>query len=87
VQAEALPGLWRLYRLTGEQRQLQRLERTLEFIELHQRDQQFGEWYWDTNPNGSRGPHRSDKGGEWKASYHGVRALVFTSDFMRDEAN
>jgi mannobiose 2-epimerase len=85
VQAEALPGLWRLYRLTGEARHLDRLERTLTFVEQHQRDAEFGEWYWDTHPDGSPGPHGSDKGEEWKTSYHGVRALVFASDFMRDE--
>lgn len=85
VQAEALPGLWRLYRLSGEARHLERLERTLSYIETHQLDREFGELYWDTNPDGSPGPHGTDKGEEWKTSYHGVRALVFTSDFMRDE--
>jgi mannobiose 2-epimerase len=85
VQAEALTGLWRLYRLTGERRHIDRLERTLTFIEQHQLDPEYGELYWDTNADGSLGPHGSDKGEEWKASYHGVRALVFTSDFMRDE--
>lgn len=85
VQAEALPGLWRLYRLTGEPRHLERLERTLTFIERHQRDAEFGEWYWDTHPDGAPGPRGSDKGEEWKTGYHGVRALVFTSDWLRDD--
>lgn len=83
VQAEALPGLWRLYELTGDRQQLERLTATLSYIEQHQRDAEYGEWYWETNPDGSVGPRGTDKGEEWKTSYHGVRALVFTSDWMR----
>jgi mannobiose 2-epimerase len=84
VQAEALPGLFWIERLTNEPRHLERLERTLGFIERHQRDAEFGEWYWETTSEGAVGPHGTDKGEEWKTSYHAVRATLFTSDWLAD---
>lgn len=82
VQAEALAGLYRLYELTAAPEQLTRLEQTLSFIETHQHDREFGEWYWGVLQDGSLGSRGDGKGEEWKASYHGVRALVFTSDWI-----
>jgi mannose/cellobiose epimerase-like protein (N-acyl-D-glucosamine 2-epimerase family) len=83
IQAEALPALYRLYVLTGDAVHLARLERTLEFIEVHQRDRRHGGWYWGTREGGGLCAQGGDKGGEWKASYHELRALVFTSDWIR----
>jgi mannobiose 2-epimerase len=79
VQAEALAGLWRLYQLTGDPTQLERLEHTLGWIEQHQRDRTYGEWHSTIATDGSADPHAHQKGSEWKASYHNVRAMVFTS--------
>lgn len=80
VQAEALIGLLELYVRTGESRHLARLERTLAFIERYLRDPEHGEWYWQTNEDGTASPRGTDKGEEWKASYHSVRALLFTQE-------
>lgn len=84
VQAEALPGLWWLYRLSKDTDYLDRLEGTLDWIEKHQVDAEHGEWYWGVNPDGSIGPRGDHKGEEWKASYHALRAAVFTADWIDD---
>jgi mannobiose 2-epimerase len=82
IQAEALPGLWWLYRLSNDASYLSRLEGTLTWIESQQLDAQHGEWFWGINPDGSIGPRGDHKGEEWKAQYHGLRALVFTADWI-----
>jgi len=83
IQAEALPASFRLYELTGDAVHLERLERTLDFIEQHQRDREHGGWFWGIREDGSLGERGDDKGGEWKASYHELRALVLTADWIR----
>jgi mannobiose 2-epimerase len=82
VQAEALPGLFRLYQATGEPSYLDMLEKTLTFIERFQSDPEYGGWYWGVTSEGALGPRGDKKGEEWKASYHDSRALVFTSDWI-----
>jgi mannobiose 2-epimerase len=84
IQAEALPGLWWLYRLSNDASYLSRLEGTLTWIESQQLDAQYGEWFWGINPDGSIGPRGDHKGEEWKAQYHGLRALVFTADWIAE---
>ena len=81
VQFEALSGLWWTFTLTGDIVQLQRLEAVLQWIE-EVRDEEHGEWYWSHLPNGELGPRGDLKGAEWKTSYHNLRALVFTYDWI-----
>lgn len=83
IQAEALPGLWWLYRSSNDTRFLERLERTLGWIETRQVDREFGEWYWGINPDGSVGSRGDFKGEEWKAEYHALRATLFTADWIK----
>jgi cellobiose epimerase len=83
VQAEALPGLWWLYRLTSDPSYLDRLERTLSWIETSQVDREYGEWYWGITPDGKVGPRGDHKGEEWKAEYHALRATLFTSEWIK----
>lgn len=83
VQAEALSGLWWMYRLTGDTSYLDRLEGTLSFIETRLRDPEYGEWFFGVNPDGSLGPRGDNKGEEWKTGYHALRALVFLGDWIR----
>jgi cellobiose epimerase len=82
VQAEALPGLWWLYRMTNDVIYLDRLERTLTWIETKQVDAEYGEWYWGITSDGSIGPRGDHKGEEWKAQYHALRATLFTADWI-----
>jgi cellobiose epimerase len=84
VQFEALPGLWWLYRLTGDPVHLLRLDRTLSWLETGGHDHEFGGWYYAVNPNGTLAPPGDHKGELWKASYHEMRALVLTEDWMRE---
>lgn len=84
IQAETLPGIARLHATHPESDDLSRLELTLSFIEQHLRDREYGEWYWSTLADGSPSSHPPNKGEEWKASYHGLRALVFASDWLKD---
>jgi mannobiose 2-epimerase len=81
VQFEALVGLWWLYRLTGKLEHLQRLQRTLAWLEAT-RDAEHGEWFAGLNPDGSVGSYGPNKGDEWKASYHNLRSLIFTADWI-----
>src|SRR5262249_13704523 len=62
VQCEALPALLRLYLLTHEEKYLSRFEATLSFIEIVQRDAQYGELYWGILADRSVGPHGTNKG-------------------------
>jgi mannobiose 2-epimerase len=90
IQAEALPGLWWLYRLSNLNQRgdaagyLDKLESTLAWIETHQVDREYGEWYWGILPDGSIGPRGDHKGEEWKAQYHALRATLFTSDWISE---
>lgn len=82
VQFEALPGLWWTYRLTAEPLYLERLIRTIEWLESGQRDPDHGEWFWGVLPDGTLGIHGDTKGEVWKAAYHNLRALTITEDWM-----
>lgn len=84
IQAEALPGLWWLYRLSNDPKYLSRLEGTLDWIETKQLDPEYGEWFWGINPDGSISSHGDQKGEEWKAEYHALRAVMFTSDWINE---
>jgi mannobiose 2-epimerase len=82
VQFEALAGLWWVYQLSGKLVQLERLERTLAWLEAT-RDRDHGEWFGSLLPDGSLGSYGPNKGDEWKASYHSLRGLLFTADWIR----
>lgn len=80
AQAEALPALLSFYQLTQDSRHLDKLEKTLTWIEQRQRDTPETEWFWGIEPDGTLDKsHGTNKGEEWKASYHNSRALTLTS--------
>jgi len=79
VQFEALLGLLHLFELSGQHVELERFERTLGFIES-QWDVEHGEWFWGVHSDGSLSRRGDNKGEEWKASYHNLRALVGCED-------
>ncbi len=85
VQAEAIPSLVRLFLLTHEPQYLDRLEATIRWIEEHQQDREYGEWYWGVLPDLSLDPERgAHKGSEWKSSYHQIRGLLYGARWLRE---
>jgi N-acylglucosamine 2-epimerase len=78
-QAELLGALAFLYRITGEERYLDTLEKQASFIDGYVLDKEYGEWYPRLNADGTvaeteRG--RADhKGSRSKSPYHVIQAL------------
>lgn len=90
AQAEALPGLYRCFRLSADETLVTRLEMVAEFLAARSWDEQFGGYYWSVDSSGrpllpplGRGDH---KGEFWKTPYHDVRACVLTVDWIREDA-
>jgi mannobiose 2-epimerase len=83
VQAEAVSGLWQLYRLTGKVKYLHRIENTLNFIEKFLVTPS-GEWYWQVEADGSPNSAYNFMSGEWKASYHNGRTLINMNRWITD---
>lgn len=84
VQFEALPALVQLHRAGALPDALDRLERTLNWIENGQLDKEFGGFYWGVLPDGTLGPYGDRKGDPWKASYHDLRGLLFAADWLSE---
>ena len=82
VQFEALPALVQLHRAGVLSDALDRLERTLDWIENGQLDKEFGGFYWGVMPDGTLGPYGDRKGDPWKASYHDQRGFMFAADWL-----
>jgi cellobiose epimerase len=82
IQAEALEGLWWMYKFTKDTTYFNRMEGTLSWIEQYQLNQTTGEWYATCNTSGST-LGSTNMGEEWKASYHTMRALMFAEDWIR----
>ncbi len=82
IQAEALPALYELFLLSKDWKYIDYLDDTLGFVEAHQADREFGGWFWGITEDGKIGPHGDNKGEEWKAAYHDLRATVFTSEWI-----
>ena len=74
VQAETLPGLFKLYEYTMETTYLDKLEETIKFIKENHLTN-TGEWSWYANKAGYMA-------NEWKASYHSMRACMFLIDWI-----
>ncbi len=82
AQFEALAGLYWLHRLSGDAAYLEELDRMLCWIEGPARDQEHGEWYFNIAPDGRPDARGDHKGEVWKTTYHGLRAVLFVSDWM-----
>src|SRR5690606_19069398 len=83
AQAEALPGIFRLYLQTRDESLLGRLAQTLDFVVEKCWDPDGGEFFWGVDSQGNC-LHRGDHKGEfWKTPYHALRACVLTADWCR----
>jgi mannobiose 2-epimerase len=82
AQAEAVPGLHRVYCLTQDEVLLSRLEDAVDFLACSSWDQEFGGYFWSVDSMGrllGRGDH---KGEIWKTPYHDIRACLLTADWI-----
>jgi len=84
-QAEALNGNWWLYVLTGNTVYLDRMEKTMDFVEKYVWDSVYGEWYTFVDSSGV--VQDSDKGAFWKAAYHTGRASQFLPKWIAKYQN
>jgi mannobiose 2-epimerase len=84
AQFEALAGLFWMWRLSGDAGALHKLSHTLDWIEGPARDPEHREWYWGVYPDGRMGPRGDHKGELWKASYHNLRAVLLTQDWIEE---
>ena len=73
-QAEAMIGFLNAYQLSGNEKYLQHSVNAWEFIKLHIKDHDNGEWFWGVNADYS--VMQKEKAGFWKCPYHNTRACL-----------
>ncbi len=76
VQAEALMGLWMLYEISNDPSYLEKMAKTIDWIENYQINPTTKEWWWEIigiTPS----PSLLFTSNEWKDSYHHGRATMF----------
>ena len=75
VQAEAVVGLWKAYRLLGVDTYKQEAFDCWRYIQQHLIDREHGEWFWSINADGTVN-RNGDKAGFWKCPYHNSRMCM-----------
>ena len=75
VQAEALVGFYNAWQLSRDEKYLNMVVKSWEFIKSKILDKTNGEWYWGINGDGNV-MHAQDKVGIWKCPYHNSRACI-----------
>ncbi len=75
VQAEAVAGLWKAYRLLGVDTYKQEAFDCWRYIQQHLIDREHGEWFWSVNVDGTVN-RNGDKAGFWKCPYHNSRMCM-----------
>jgi mannobiose 2-epimerase len=75
VQAETMVGAFDTYQLSNDEKYLQVVLSTWEYIKANLIDQQNGEWVWSRMPDGSIHTTQ-DKAGFWKCPYHNGRMCM-----------
>lgn len=83
AQAEALPGLYELFRNEPSDELLQKMEATVEFLTTKSWDPAGGEFFWSVDSEGNVGRRGDHKGEMWKTPYHALRACLYTSGWIR----
>lgn len=82
AQAEMLNALAEAFRRTGDRKYLRALVKQFDWTHRYQIDHECGDWFqdvhWDTGV-----PVTTDKGREFKASFHAGRALIRVASTLR----
>lgn len=84
VQAEAVVGLMKMYRRSGDRKWLDRCRSTWDYIRNNIVDPRGGEWFWSRMSDGSVN-RNEDKAGFWKCPYHNGRMCVELLKELTDE--
>jgi len=74
VQASSLLGNWELYQITKDTTYLDRIEKTVSWIQNNQVDKDYGEWYETVFAAGNI---TTTKGTHLKSSFHNIRATLW----------
>ena len=74
-QAEAVVGQLNAYQMTGDDKYLEGMYKTWEFIDRHIIDHRYGEWFRDVNREATEA-NRDEKVGPWKCPYHNSRMCM-----------
>lgn len=74
-QAEAMPGFFNAWEISGNERWLYAAANSWRFIKKHIRDNENGEWFWGVEKDYSIMKGK-DKAGFWKCPYHNSRACM-----------
>lgn len=75
TQAELINALVDLAAVTREPRYVEALLTHWQWVWTHQIDHVNGSWFQDVDPRSGK-PLSTDKGGEWKTSFHTSRAMI-----------
>ncbi len=75
VQAEAMIGFFNAWQISNKEQYLQQSINAWQYVKESILDQQYGEWYWGRNEDGSV-MQGQDKVGIWKCPYHNSRACI-----------
>lgn len=74
-QAEAVVGFFNAWQMTQDQKYLDAVYATWQWIEAKQVDKENGDWFWNVNSDGFP-DLREVKGGNWKTGYHNARSCM-----------
>jgi len=83
AQAELLNALCSAFSRTGDRRYFDALLKTFDWVHRFQIDHECGDWYQDTFWD-SGTPLTTDKGREFKTSFHAGRALIRTIQALQE---
>jgi len=81
MNADAILGFWWLFSLTNDNSYLDKIEQTLDFIEMYMWDKEHGEWWFSVDQNGTIGDDKR-KAQFWKAPYHNLRMALFLPEYI-----
>lgn len=74
-QAEAMVGIFYVYKITGDEKYHELVLRIWDFIDKNVIDHTHGEWLGVIDENGNHDP-KNEKVGMWKCPYHNSRACI-----------
>ncbi|MCR5622529.1 MAG: AGE family epimerase/isomerase, partial [Treponema sp.] len=74
-QSEALNGFYNAWKMTGEEKYADAVEKVWAWVKAFQLDKENGEWFQEVTKEG-RPCLDQVKGGNWKTSYHNARCCM-----------